>query len=136
MGPHSELVTAQATVHGDHGAGNVARQRGGQEAHEVGDVLGLAIAANRDLVLRLPLPVFRRVVAADLLGHDAAGGNAVDRDAVLADLARKTFRPGVHGGLGGESPIYAVGLGLARHGDDATPLGADHLADELVRELA
>src|SRR5216110_3067930 len=49
----SELVATQAAVDGNHGAGDVARERRGEEAHEVRDVLGLAVLAHRDVVLLL-----------------------------------------------------------------------------------
>src|SRR5947207_523165 len=97
-----ELVPPQPPIHGDDGAGDVAGQRRDEIADEAGHVLGLAVAADRDLVVGLPLPVLGRVVAADLLGMDAARRDRVDRDAVLADLARQALGPGVDGGLGAE----------------------------------
>src|SRR5689334_19922761 len=83
----SELVAPQAAVDRDHRAGNVARERRGEEAGEVREVLRLAVLAHRDVVLALALSELGRIVAQDLLADDAAGRNAVDGDAVLSDLA-------------------------------------------------
>src|SRR5262245_57665183 len=71
MAPPLELVAPQSSVHGNHGAGDVAGARRGKEAHEVRDVLQLAVFADRDLLLALLLAELGRVVAQDLLGHDA-----------------------------------------------------------------
>ena len=83
----SELIPPQTAVDRDHGARDVARQRRGEEYRERGEVLGLAPIATGNLLLGKPLAIIRRIVAPDLLAHDAAGRNAVDGDAVLADLA-------------------------------------------------
>src|SRR5262245_31624488 len=77
-----ELITAQAPVHRDDGSRNVAGEGRSKEADEVGDVLGLAVLAHRDLVLGLPLAVLGRVVAQDLLAHDAPRWDAVHGDPV------------------------------------------------------
>src|SRR5262245_15657339 len=87
-------------------------------------------------MLGLPLPVLGRVVAADLLGVDAPRRDAVDRDAVPADLAREALGPGVHRRLGAEGAVDAVGLGLAGDVDDASPLARDHLVEQAMGELA
>src|SRR5262245_21415612 len=79
-----ELVAPQAAVDRNHGAGDVARARAGEKAHQIGDVLGLAVASHRNLVIALPLPVLRCVVAQDLLAVDAPRRDAVHRDAALA----------------------------------------------------
>src|SRR5262245_23205963 len=91
--PRLELVAAQTAVHGNDRAGDVGRQRRHQQTGKVRDVVRFAIAANRDFVGRLPLPVFRRIVAADLLRHDAPRRKAIDGDSVLADLAGKALGP-------------------------------------------
>src|SRR5687767_15095811 len=89
----SVLVAAQSAVDREYGAGDVAGARGSEEDREVGELLGLAVAAHRDLVLRLPLAVLGGVVAPDLVAHDAARRDAVHGDAVLADLARQALGP-------------------------------------------
>src|SRR5262245_25209849 len=93
MPPPLELVAAQAPVDRNDRAGDIARPRRGEETHQVRDVLGLAVLADRDLLLALLLAELRRVVAQDLLGHDAARRHRVDGDAVLADLARQALGP-------------------------------------------
>src|SRR5215831_21189778 len=98
--PPLELVASQAAIHGNDRAGDVGRQWRHQQAGKVGNVFGLAITANGDLVRRLPLPVLRRIVAPDLLGHDAPRSDAVDGDTVLADIAREALGPSVQRGLG------------------------------------
>ena len=67
---------------------------------------------------------------------DAAGRNAIDGDAVLADLARQALGPGVDGSLGAERAVEALGLRLAGDVDDAAPLARDHLVEQGVGELA
>ena len=87
-------------------------------------------------MLRLPLAVFRRVVAQDLLAQDAPWRDAIHRDAVLAHLARQAFGPRVHCRLGAEGAVDALRFGLAGDVDDAPPLVFHHLLQQLVRELA
>ena len=89
----SELVAPQAAVDRNNGAGDIAGQRRGQKAHEICYILRLAVAADGNLVVGLPLPLLGRVIATDLLRHDAPRRQAIDRDAVLADLPRQTFGP-------------------------------------------
>src|SRR5581483_10577885 len=108
-----ELVAAQSAVDRDHGAGDVARPRRGEEAHQVGDVLGLAVFADRDVLAALALAELGRVVAQDLLGDDAAGRHAVHRDAEFADFARQPFCPGVQRRLGGKGAVQPFGLRFA-----------------------
>src|SRR5687768_7566694 len=132
----SELVAAHAAVDGDHGARDVAGERRSEVAHQAGDVLGLAVLAHRDIVLALVRAPLGRVVAQDLLAHDAPGRNRVDRDAVPPDLARQALGPRVHRRLGGERAVQPFGLGLAGDVDDAAPFAAHHLRQQPVRELA
>src|SRR5918994_5096698 len=60
-----ELIAAQTAVDGNHRAGDVARERRGEEAHEVRDVRRLAVFADRDVLLAFFLAEFGRVVAQD-----------------------------------------------------------------------
>src|SRR6185503_8724543 len=116
-----------AAVDGDHGAGDVARERRGEEDDQVRRVFRLAVFAERNvlaLFLRAPLGT---VVAPDLLAVDAPGRDRVHGDAVAADLARQALRPGMHRRLGGEGAVQAFGLRLAGDVDDAAPLARDHL---------
>src|SRR5436190_19987540 len=124
-----ELIPPQPAVHGDHGAGDVAGERRDEVADEAGHVLGLAVAADRDLVVGLPLPVFGRVVAADLLGMDAARRGAVHRDTVLADLVRQALGPGVGGGLSAEGAVETLGLRVDGVVDGPTPIQRLHLIE-------
>src|SRR5882672_3797489 len=105
----SKLIFPQAAVHRNHRARYVARARRREEADEVGDVLRPAVLADRDFLLALLLAELGRVVAQDLLRHDAPGRNRVHRDAVLADLAREPLRPRVHRRLRAESAVDALG---------------------------
>src|SRR5262245_38838216 len=77
-GMTSELIPPQTAVNGDDGTGDVSGQRRYEKAHEARDILGLAVAADGDLVVGLPLPVLGGVVAADLLGVDAPRRDRVD----------------------------------------------------------
>src|SRR3954466_14090012 len=88
----SELISPQTTVDGNHGAGDIARPRRDEKAHEVREVLGLAVFAHRDVLLALLLPELGRIVAQDLLGDDAPRRHRVHGDAVLSDLARQALR--------------------------------------------
>ncbi len=97
---------------------------------------GCAVGADRNLVLGLPLAVFGRVVAQDLLADDAPGRDAVDGDAVLADLAREALGPGVHRRLGAERAVDALGLRFAGEVDDPAPAPLHHLGQQPVGELA
>jgi hypothetical protein len=47
-----ELIPAQATVHRNHRPGDAAGRAGWRENTPIGNVFGLAVAADRDLVLR------------------------------------------------------------------------------------
>src|SRR3990167_4397671 len=132
----SELVAAHPAVHGNHRAGDVARKRRGEKAHQVRNVLGLAVLAERDLVLFLPLAALGGVVAQDLFALDAPRRDRVHRDAVAPQLARQALRPGAHRRLRGESAVQTLGLGLAGDVDDASPAALDHLRQQPVRELA
>src|SRR5262249_24082022 len=105
-----ELVASQAAVDGNDGAGDVSGEGRGKKADEVCHILRLAIATDRDLVLRLPFAVFGRIVATDLLGVDAARRDRVDGDPEFADLAREALGPGVDRGLGAEGAVDAFGL--------------------------
>src|SRR5689334_8604797 len=66
------LVAAQPAVHWRHRPRDVAGDRRGEEDRPHREVLRLAVAPDGNLVLRLPRAVLRRVVAADLVAHDAA----------------------------------------------------------------
>src|SRR3954467_13777263 len=134
--PSSELIAAQAPVHGDHRASDVAGARRGEEANQVGDVVRLAVLADRNFLLALLLAVLRRIVAQDLLGHDAPGRNGIDSDAVLAHLARQALGPRMHRRLRAERAVDAFGLRLAGDVDDAAPVARHHLLKQLVGELA
>src|SRR2546421_1790175 len=136
MGFSSKLVAAQAAVDRNHRASDVACERRSEEARQVGDVLGLAVFAHRDIFLAFPLAKLGRVVAQDLLREDAPRRDRIHRDAVASDLAREAFRPRVHHRLGGEGAVQPFGLGLAGDVDDAPPLALDHLREQPVRELA
>src|SRR5215475_13729254 len=108
----------------------------GKKAHEVCHILWLAIATDRDFVLRLPFAVFGRIVATDLFGVDAAWRDRVDGDPEFADLARQALGPGVDCGLGTEGAVDAFGLRLAGDVDDAPPLARHHRLEQGVGELA
>src|SRR5919198_6529204 len=131
-----ELVAAQAAVDGNDGAGDVARARRREEADEVGDVLGLTIFADRNVLAAFALAEFGRVVAQDLLGDDAAGRHAVHGDAVSSHVAREALGPRMHRRLGGEGAVQPLGLGLAGDVDDAAPVALNHLRQQTMGELA
>src|SRR5579884_132358 len=133
--PLLERVAAEAAVYGNDGAGDVLGERRRQKDGEDGELLRFAVAAHRDFRCGMALAVFLGIVAADLLAHDAAGRDRVDRDAVLADLARQTFRPCVNGRLGREGGVEALRLGLAGDIDDAPPAARDHLRQQRMRDL-
>src|SRR5262249_36967904 len=92
--------------------------------------------AYRNFLLGKFLPIIRRIVAADLLAHYPSGRDAIDGDAVLADLARQTLGPCVDGGLGGEGGVQPLRLGLAGNVDDSAPVARDRLRQQGVRDLA
>src|SRR6185437_1807328 len=102
----SVLIAAQPAVDRIHGARDVVRPRRCEEDREVRELFGLAVAPHGNLVLRLPRPVFGRVVAQDLVGEDAARRNAVHGDAVLSHLAREALRPCGERGLRAEGPVH------------------------------
>src|SRR5439155_20887440 len=93
-------------------------------------------AADRDLGIGERLPLGLGIKPADLLAHDAAGRDRIDRDPFLADLPRKALRPGVNAGLSGEGGVEPVGLRLAGDVDDAAEATLDHLRQERMRALA
>src|SRR5450755_1059853 len=107
-----ELVAAQPAVDGDDRAGNVTRQRRGEKYCQHRKILGLAPIAHWNFFLGKMLAIILRIVAADLLAHDAAGRNAIDGDAMLSDLARQSLRPGVNRGLRRERGIESLGFGF------------------------
>src|ERR1041384_1606930 len=125
----SELIAPQPAVDRDHRAGDVAGARAAQKAHEVRDLLRLAVAAGRDLVFALPLPVLGCVVAQDLLGVDPPGRDAVHRDAVAAHHAAQALGPAMDTGLGAERAVGVLRFALAGEVDDAAPAARDHGVD-------
>src|SRR6202171_2646681 len=130
-----KLISPKAAVDRDHRPGDVVGARRGEERNEIGDVLGLAVLAHRNLVLALPLPVLGCVVAKDLLAHDAPGRDRIHRDAVLAHFTRKALRPGMHRSFGAECAVDPVGLAFSRDIDDAAPAARDHLREQCVCQL-
>src|SRR2546423_637139 len=134
--PTSELIPPEPAVHGNDRAGDVARERGAQEHRHRRELLGLAVAADRDLRARETLALLRRIIAPDLLAHDAAGCHRVDGDAERAHVAREPFGPGVDASLGGESRVDVLGLRLAGDADDAAPFPLHHPRQDRMRELA
>src|SRR6476620_6829179 len=95
---------ALAAVDGDAGAGDPAGARGAQERDDVGDLLGAAEAAGRDLardeggdavgVGLLP------AVPAAAREQDRSGRDAEDADAMLREIARHRLGQADLGGLG------------------------------------
>src|SRR5215472_10835027 len=83
-------------------------------------------AVHGDLRAREALALLRRIVAPDLLAHDAARRNRVDGDAEPAHVPREALGPGVDARLGREGGIDVLGLGLASDVDDATPFPLHH----------
>src|SRR5262245_383784 len=93
---------AEAAVHVDALAGDVARLRRAEERDEIRHVAGIAEVAERDLARELRLVLGRRMEAlVDLLAVDAPRCEAVHGDAVAAHIAREPLRPRMHRGLGG-----------------------------------
>src|SRR6516225_4439341 len=111
--PGSELIAAKPAIDRDDGAGDIACLGRGEEHGERGEIFRFAPIANRDLLLREFLTKILRIVAADLLAHASSGRNAVYGDAVLADLARESFRPGMYCGLGGKCCIQSLRFGFS-----------------------
>src|ERR1700692_428839 len=72
-----KLIAPQPAVDGDDRAGDVARHWRGEEHGQCGEVFGFAPIAHRDFFLGKVLAVIFRIIAPDLLAHDAAGWNAV-----------------------------------------------------------
>ena len=132
----SELIPPEPTVHRDHGPRDVARERRAQEHHHHRQLLRFPIAADRNLRAREAVALLRRIVAADLLAHDAAGRDRVDGDAESTYVAREPLGPGVDRGLGGEGRVDVLGLGFAGDGDDAAPLPLHHAWQDRMGELA
>src|SRR5262249_23958859 len=95
-GARLELIPAQPAIDRQPRAGDVAGQRRGEEDGEHGKVLGLAPIADRNLLAGEALAIVGRIVAPDLLAHDAAGRDRVDGDAVAPQLARQALGPGMH----------------------------------------
>src|SRR3954470_11143844 len=106
--PLLELIPPQPAIDRHNGPRYVASQRRCQEDRQRRQLLRLAVTAGRDLLRGVLLAVLGRVVAPDLLAHDAARRDAVDRDAVLTHLAREALGPGVHSGLGAERGVKAL----------------------------
>src|SRR6185312_7336341 len=92
----------QTPIHPHERTRDIGRRRARQEGHHGGELLGLAVASQRDggpglggdrgHVDALPLGV-GGVDLVDPLGVDAAGHYAVDGDAVGGDLVRQALRP-------------------------------------------
>ena len=82
----------QPAVDDDRLSRDVARAVGGEEAHDVAELARRAPAAQRDLLELLG----RRAAGIELVEArrgDAAGRDAVDRDALRADLAAQRLEP-------------------------------------------
>src|SRR5438045_7249598 len=105
MGILLKLVAAHAAVDRDDGTGDVAREGRGEEADEVGGILGLAVLAHRDVLALFLRAALGTVVAPDLLAVDASRRNRVHRDAVPPDFARQALRPRMHRRLRGRGTI-------------------------------
>src|SRR5579859_2272544 len=130
-----ELIAAQSAIDRDHRAGDIARPRRGQENGEHGEVFGLTPEANGNFLFGKSLAVILRIVAPELLAHDASWRNAVDGDAVLADLARQTLGPRMDRSLGRKCRVQTLRLRLAGDVDDAAPAALDHLRQQCMRDL-
>ena len=89
----------------------------------MGDVLGLAEIADRDVALDEGAARFLggMQLLEDLLAVDAAGLDGVDRHAVGGDIAGQALGPEMQGGLGGDGGIEAARLHGAADVDDAAP---------------
>src|SRR5713101_214466 len=100
-----------AAVHVDGLAGDVARVGPAQHAHDRGDLLGLAAAADR----RHAAPVARSKRRARQTAHglDGPGHHAVDRDAARREVERERTRHAGDAGLGGYD-VGAAGCALVR----------------------
>jgi hypothetical protein len=100
-------------------AREVARLRRAQTRHQERHVGLVPAGAERDLGGEGPLTLLGRVEAlVDRLAVDAAGGEAIHRNAVPPDDAREPLGPDVHRGLGRVGGGDAGGLGQARNVDD------------------
>src|SRR5215470_2520921 len=90
----------KAAVDVDAFARDVARPGRAQERGQVSQVGRFAEVTQRDVLRELRAALGCRMQAlVDLLAVDAAGRQAIDRDAVPPDLAREPLGPGVHAGL-------------------------------------
>src|SRR6185312_15852943 len=130
-----ELIAAKPTIDRDHRAGDIARPRRGEENGEHGEVLRLAPIAHGDLLFGKSFAIILRIVAADLLAHDASGRDAVDGHAVLTDLARQALGPGMNGRLRRKCRVQTLRLRFAGDIDDAAPAALNHLWQQRVRDL-
>src|SRR5262245_53770192 len=103
--PNLQIALALAAVDGDAGAADPAGAIRGEEHHEIGDFVGAAEAAERQLALdhlgdaggiRL-LPLVPRAAGK----HDRSRRDAVDADVRRRELLRERLREADLGGLDG-----------------------------------
>ena len=89
----SELVAPQPPVHRYYRAGDVACERRGEKAHQRRNVFRRAVLPLRNLVLGLPLAIFRRVIAQDLLAQNPPRGNRIQSPPAACRPWRRSRRP-------------------------------------------
>src|ERR1700730_11008388 len=136
----------EAAVHLHRGAGHVGGARGGEEHHHRGELVRRADAAHRDvgggelhlLLERDPAaggPV--GLMLAEAVGHDAAGQDQVDGDAV----GREGAREGLEGaGAAGpdavreHEPVDGLLHRARLDGKDAAPARLLHVREDLSDE--
>src|SRR5256885_1463389 len=88
----SEQRALKAAVDDERLTADVARPLGGQEAHDVAELLRLAPAAQRDVgQVVLPRPV--RIELLETRRRDPSRRDAVDGNAPRAQLARQRLEP-------------------------------------------
>src|SRR2546422_912786 len=98
-----------AAVHVDGLAGDIARVGPAQHAHDRGDLLGFAAAADRGQAAPVARPERRARQTAH--GLDGPGHHAVDRDAARREVERECPRHAGDSGLGGDD-VGAAGCTL------------------------
>src|SRR5262245_59390798 len=76
---NSEGVVPQPTIDVDYDARDEAGVGRCEKHRHAGKLIRLAIASDRNLGFREFLALFSVVLAPDLLAHDLAGRNAIDR---------------------------------------------------------
>ena len=110
-------------IYGDHGAGNVAGEIGGEEEEDVGDFLGFTDAAEGDAGGDSVNHLLGE--GGEHIGAGDAGGDGVDADVVGAEFAGEGFGEAVDGEFGGG--IAAAG-GLAVKADHRASVQDDAAA--------